>query len=80
MLSKAVLYISTEPCVMCSGAIYWAGINKVVFGCSAIALSKIAGGDFLIPCREVFSRGDRKIEVVGPALEEEAKKVHEGFW
>ena len=25
------LYTSTEPCAMCAGAIYWAGISKVVF-------------------------------------------------
>jgi hypothetical protein len=28
----------------------------------------------------VLSRGQRPIEIVGPMLEDEAKKVHEGFW
>ncbi len=31
-LSKSTLYTSTEPCAMCAGAIYWAGIGRVVYG------------------------------------------------
>jgi len=30
-LSGCVLYTSCEPCPMCLGAIYWAGIRKVVY-------------------------------------------------
>ena len=26
------LYVTLEPCAMCAGAIYWAGIGRVVFG------------------------------------------------
>jgi hypothetical protein len=33
-----------------------------------------------LPCREVFARGQKQIAVAGPLLEEEAGKVHEGFW
>jgi hypothetical protein len=33
-----------------------------------------------LPCREVFARCRRPIEVVGPLLEEEAERVHRGFW
>lgn len=29
--SHCVLYSSTEPCAMCIAAMYWAGINKLVF-------------------------------------------------
>ena len=30
-LSECILYCSCEPCPMCFGAIYWAGIPKVVY-------------------------------------------------
>jgi len=33
-----------------------------------------------LPCREVFGRGQRPMVVEGPALVEEARAVHEGFW
>jgi hypothetical protein len=33
-----------------------------------------------LPCREVFARGQKPIVVAGPFLEDEAGKVHEGFW
>jgi hypothetical protein len=31
-----------------------------------------------LPCREVLAAGTRQMEVVGPMLEEEAKRVFEG--
>ncbi len=31
-LSEATLYVTLEPCLMCSGALYWSKIGKVVFG------------------------------------------------
>jgi hypothetical protein len=33
-----------------------------------------------LPCREVFVRGQRPIEVIGPLLEDEALPAHAGFW
>lgn len=31
-LSGCVIYSSCEPCPMCLGAIYWAGISKIFYG------------------------------------------------
>ncbi len=80
VVRSCTLYTSTEPCVMCSGAIYWAQIPTVVFGCSAGALRAIAGEPFLISCREVLDRGRRPTCVVGPVLEEEGLEIHREFW
>ena len=84
-LVRCTLYTSTEPCAMCAGAIYWTGIGRVVFGLPEQGLMRYTESDeenptLDLPCREVFARGQRAIEVIGPLLEEEAGKVHEGFW
>lgn len=84
-LAAATLYTSTEPCAMCAGAIYWAGVSRVVFGLREGELRALTGSDprnptLALPCREVFARGQRPIEVIGPLLEDEARAVHEGFW
>lgn len=81
----SVLYTSAEPCVMCSGAAYWTGIDRVVYALSEYRLLTLTGDHpenptFSLPCREVFARGQRTIEVSGPHLEDEAAIVHEGFW
>jgi tRNA(Arg) A34 adenosine deaminase TadA len=84
-LANATLYSSAEPCAMCAGAIYWSGIGRLVYGLSESRLRALTGNHpenptLQLPCREVFARGQRAIEVVGPLLEEEAAAVHAGFW
>lgn len=37
------------------------------------------GLGFLLSCEEVFARGVRRIEVIGPMLEEQALEVFAGF-
>ena len=79
-LAACTLYASTEPCAMCSGAIYWAGIGTVVYGCSVDTLSRFTDGSLPIPCREILERGRRQVRVSGPMLEEEGAMLHAGFW
>ena len=79
-LSRATLYTSCEPCAMCAGKIYWAGIRAVVFGLSSQDLALLAGPDFLVPCRELFARAVEPVSVVGPVLADEARDVRAGFW
>eukprot|EP01031_Cornospumella_fuschlensis_P007878 gene7878-biopygen6610 len=84
-LATCTLYTSTEPCAMCAGAIYWAGINRVVFALSEAALIAMASDNpaeqtLDLPCREVFARGPRTVEVIGPVELAEAVSVHAGFW
>ncbi|MBS1510894.1 MAG: nucleoside deaminase [Bacteroidetes bacterium] len=31
-LPDAVLFVTVEPCLMCSGALYWSKIGRIVFG------------------------------------------------
>ncbi|MGA3227149.1 MAG: nucleoside deaminase [Acidobacteriaceae bacterium] len=84
-LARCTLYTSTEPCAMCAGAIYWIGVGRVVFALAETGLMRYTGSHdenptLDLPCREVFARGQKRIAVAGPLLEDEAGKVHEGFW
>ncbi len=84
-LAGATLYSSAEPCAMCAGALYWAGVGRVVYGLSEKGLLALTGAHpenptLDLPCRAVFEAGQRKVEVVGPLLEGEAAEVHRGAW
>ena len=79
-IARATLYASCEPCAMCAGAIYWAGIRKIVYALPTEELAKIAGGSLTISCREIFARAQDRVQVAGPFLVEEARRVHEGYW
>jgi tRNA(Arg) A34 adenosine deaminase TadA len=84
-LATCTMYASAEPCAMCAGAAYWAGVGRVVYGLSEREMGAIIGPhpDNLtmdLPCRIVLAAGQRSIEVIGPLLEDESRAVHDGFW
>jgi len=84
-LARCTLYSSAEPCCMCAGAVYWSGIGRVVYALSEHTLLGLTGDHpenptFSLPCREVFARGQRRVDVLGPLIEDEAAAPHRGFW
>ena len=79
-IRRSVLYTSCEPCAMCTGKMYWAGVRSIVYAFSAEELATLAGGSFLVPCRELFARAAEPVTVIGPLLLDEARAVHVGFW
>lgn len=86
-LARCTLVTTFEPCAMCAGTIYWAGIGRVVYGAKESALLAITGNHpenptLSLPCREVFARGQRVVDVVGPVAEAagEMLQTHRGFW
>jgi hypothetical protein len=59
----------------------------VVYGMSEARLLQLTGDHaenptLGLPCREVFARGQKSIEVIGPvaALEEQIAALHRDFW
>lgn len=69
---------------MRSGAIFWAGIGRVVHGVSADRIHEMSPPDeenpaMRLSCREALAAGTRPTEVVGPALEREAGRVFDGL-
>jgi len=86
-LARCTLYTSVEPCAMCAGAVYWGGVGRVVYGLSESRLLRLTGSDernptLDLPCREIFAKGQRAVEVLGPFEEVSAAVVaaQEGYW
>ncbi|MDE0196333.1 MAG: nucleoside deaminase [bacterium] len=86
-IAGGTLYSSCEPCSMCSGAMYWAGVNRLVYAMGEQDLLPLAGGEgggnptmTGLGCRAVLASGQRPIEVSGPHLVAEAVEAHRGFW
>lgn len=78
--AESTLYTSTEPCAMCAGAIYWAGIRRVVFSVPAERLVDHTGYGIRLGCAQIYEHADQPVEVIGPILEDEGFAVHQDFW
>lgn len=80
--AATTMYTSCEACAMCSGAIVWSGLGRVVYALSAPQLNEIRGGSVGAALRgiEVLAQAGRKILVEGPFLHEEAAAVHSAYW
>lgn len=74
-LVGATVYASGEPCPMCAGALYWAGVARVVFALDVDSMRALNGEASVLPlrCAQVLSGGTRAVAVAGPALQEEAR-------
>jgi tRNA(Arg) A34 adenosine deaminase TadA len=84
-LNRCTMYTSAEPCPMCAGAVYWAGVRRVVYGLDIPALDEVIGADPLNPtphlrAAQVLAGGKFPIALEGPALAGEAAAVHAGVW
>jgi tRNA(Arg) A34 adenosine deaminase TadA len=86
-LWRCTLVTTVEPCAMCSATQYWAHVGRVVYGMTEERLLSFTGSHsdnptLDLPCREVFARGQKAIEVIGPVpeVEEEIAALHRAFW
>lgn len=87
MLWDCTLVTTVEPCAMCAATQYWAHIGHLVYGMSESRLLALTGNHaenptLDLPCREVFARGQKAMQVMGPVpeAEEEIAALHRDFW
>lgn len=78
-LDGYTLYCSTEPCVMCAGAIHWSHISRVVFSVSQAMLQQLSKGKSKPHAASLINTGNKVIEVVGPLLSEEGLAVFNDY-
>lgn len=75
-LQDSTVYASGEPCAMCSGALFWAGVRRIVFAVPNRTSGELLGGDLLpIGCVEVLAAAQPAVIVDGPLLADEALAV-----
>ena len=84
-LETCTVYASTEPCPMCSAAIFWSGIGRLVFALGKDKYHQVAQTTnpayiLELSADEVLSRGGRKVKVEGPLLEEGATEFYSDIY
>lgn len=70
-LTDCTLYVTVEPCVMCAGAIGWAQLPRIVYGCR----DEKRGYSGYAP-RALHP----KAQVIGGILEEECRQLMQQFF
>ena len=70
-LQDCTLYVTVEPCTMCAGAIGWAQIPRIVYGCA----DEKRGYSRFAP--QAFHP---KAQVVGGVLEAECRQLMQDFF
>lgn len=74
-LSGYTLYSSCEPCFMCSGAMVWAKLGRLVYAASDVDLCNILGEQGAPCCELVFQHSPQAPSVTSGILREESLKV-----
>ena len=80
-LKKCSMYNSAEPCTMCTGAIYWSGIGRIVFGIGKDRLNelKIDGeGSINYSIHQLLGNSGKEFEIIGPMddMKDEVERPH----
>ena len=72
-LPDATLYVTVEPCLMCSGALYWSKIGRLVFGAydEKNSYRKSTGSN---------NPFHPKTEIVGGVLEDDCSSLMKTFF
>ena len=79
-LRDYTLYSSCEPCFMCSGAMVWVKLGRLVYGASNIDLENILGNEGCNCSKLVFDNSFWKPEVTAGILKEQAIEVLKDYF
>ena len=77
-LSGCTIISTHEPCPMCTGAIIWSKISKLVYGAS-IKDSLKAGRTMIdLTCKDIINKSPYKIKIVSGILKHECSNLYAG--
>jgi tRNA(adenine34) deaminase len=79
-LRGTTVYASGEPCAMCSGAMFWAGVRRIVFAASNAQIIEALGEPFLpMTSAQTLSGAAPALQVDGPLMGDAAYAVLKKF-
>ena len=79
-LRGTTVFASGEPCAMCSGTLFWAGVRRVVYAAAQQDIADCLGGDTLpITSGQVLAGASREVAVEGPLCRDAAIAVLRRF-
>jgi tRNA(adenine34) deaminase len=72
-LPEATLYVTVEPCLMCSGALYWSKVSRIVYGAEDVknGYRKTTGDNWPF---------HQKAEITGGVLAEDCARLMKDFF
>lgn len=74
-LSEYTMYSSCEPCFMCSGAMVWVKLGRLVYGASNIELEEILGNKGCNCSKMVFDHSFWQPRVTAGIMREESLEI-----
>lgn len=74
-LRDYAMYTSCEPCFMCSGAMVWVKLGRLVYGASNIELEAILGNEGCCCSQMVFDHSFWQPQVTAGVLREESLSI-----
>ncbi len=74
-LSEYTMYSSCEPCFMCSGAMVWVKLGRLVYAASNMELEEILGNEGCNCSKMVFENSFHQPEVTSGVLREESLEI-----
>lgn len=79
-LREYTLYSSCEPCFMCSGAMVWVKLGRLVYGALNTDLERILGNEGCSCSRMVFENSFWQPEVTEGVLRDQAVEILKSYF
>ena len=78
-LSGCTIYSTCEPCCMCSGAIHWANLDKIIYAARMEDEKRFGLSDPTISCDSMVEQLGKQVEVIGDIGRHEMLQVFEDW-